>query len=131
MKMIRMLLSVFAVAIGLVTIPQLHAAETAKVTVIHGISGLPKAVDVYANGAYLFSFDYKGVVGPVELAPDTYNLEVKLDGTTVLSTSAFVEAGKNYTVLAHFKYVADGTPGIALSVFENDATGTEIGRAHV
>jgi hypothetical protein len=39
-------------------------AGTGNLTVIHGISGLPQPVDVYANGNKLFSFDFNEVPGP-------------------------------------------------------------------
>jgi hypothetical protein len=93
-------------------------AVPAKVTVIHGISGLPEAVDVYANGNYLFSFDYLGVQGPLELPEGVYELEVKLGSNTVLEATADVKAGGNYTVVAHFVHTG-AAPGIALSVLEN------------
>jgi hypothetical protein len=132
MKKLYSMMAAVALASGLLTGASAQAAnDKATVTVIHGISGLPQAVDVYANGTYLFSFDFKDVAGPLELDPGTYDLEVKLAGNTVLSASASVEAGKNYTVIAHFTYVEGGDPGIQLSVFENAATGTGAGQTRL
>ncbi|MHC4513054.1 MAG: DUF4397 domain-containing protein [Planctomycetota bacterium] len=93
-------------------------AQKGIVSVLHGIPGLPKPVDVFANGGKLFSFDYGEFKGPLALDPATYKLEVKLDGKTVLSANAKVEAGKNYTVIAHLKEKS----GIALAVFLNDTS---------
>jgi hypothetical protein len=98
-------------------------AGTGNLTVIHGISGLPEPVDVYANGNKLFSFDFNEVQGPLAVDAGTYNLEVKLGTNVVLSAVANVESNKDYTVVAHFVYTGDA-PGIALSVFENTITPT-------
>ena len=98
-------------------------AGSSKVTVIHGISGLPQPVDVYANGNFLFAFDFKDVQGPLTLDAGTYDLEVKLGTNVVLSATADVESDKDYTVVAHFVYTG-GDPDIALSVFENTTTAT-------
>jgi heptaprenylglyceryl phosphate synthase len=93
-------------------------AQNGSVTVVHGIPNLPKPVEVFANGAKLFSFDFGDSEGPLSLPPATYTLEVKLDGNTVLSADAKVEADTSYTVVAHLKE----TSGIALAVFVNDTT---------
>jgi hypothetical protein len=94
---------------------------TGTVTVIHGISGLPEPVDVYANGNFLFSFDFNDVQGPLTLPTGSYDLEVKLGTNVVLSGTANVESGKDYTVVAHFTE-SGIVPGIKLSVFENNTT---------
>ena len=91
-------------------------ATTGKVTVIHGIPGLPQAVDVFANNSKLFSFKYGEQQGPLSLQPATYNLEVRLGNTPVLKTSAKIEAGKDYTVIAHL----DANGNNKLSAFVND-----------
>jgi hypothetical protein len=122
MKMSKVFAVACVMAAGLVgSFTQAEAATQGKVTVIHGISGLPQPVDVYANGNFLFSFDFKDVKGPLSLDPGAYNLEVKLGGQVVLSGTANVEAGKDYTVVAHFTYTG-ADPGIKLSVFENTTT---------
>jgi hypothetical protein len=122
MKMSKVFAVACVMAAGLVgSFTQAEAATQGKVTVIHGISGLPQPVDVYANGNFLFSFDFKGVKGPLSLDPGAYHLEVKLGGQVVLSGTANVEAGKDYTVVAHFTHTG-AAPGIQLSVFENTTT---------
>lgn len=122
MKTIRNIMSGLVVVVGLAGLPDVQAqGAPAKVTVIHGISGLPEPVGVYANGNFLFNFDFEAVQGPLELPADTYNLEVKLGTNVVLSGTANVESGKDYTVVAHFTHTG-GAPGIKLSVFENTIT---------
>jgi hypothetical protein len=90
-------------------------AQDAKVTVLHGVPGLPAPVQVLANGATLFSFDYGEQRGPLSLAPGAYLLEVRLNGSTILSANANVAAGLDYSVIANLD--ATGTP--RLSVFGN------------
>lgn len=94
---------------------------TGTVTVVHGISGLPEPVDVFADGNFLFSFDFEDVRGPLLLPAGSYDLEVKLGTNVVLSGTANVEGGKDYTVVAHFTHTGS-EPGIKLSVFENTTT---------
>jgi hypothetical protein len=91
------------------------AADKAELTVIHGISGLPEAVEVYANNNKLFSFDFNQSKS-LSLDPDFYFIEVKLQGATVLSAGLTLEGGKNYSAVAHFT----GSGDIALSAFENN-----------
>jgi hypothetical protein len=122
MKNIRIIMSVLAFVVGIAASPKLQAqADTGTVTVIHGISGLPQPVDVYANGTFLFSFDFNDVQGPLTLPVGTYDLEVKLGTTVVLSGTLEVEAGGDYAVVAHFTE-SGNVPGIKLSVFENTVT---------
>lgn len=122
MRINRVIGSMFA-AVALAASSTTYAADggTGTVTVIHGISGLPEPVGVYANGNFLFSFDFEDVQGPLPLPAGIYNLEVKLGTNVVLSGAANVEDGKDYTVVAHFTHTS-GDPGIKLSVFENTTT---------
>jgi hypothetical protein len=133
MSKFKIMSAVVALALGVAFAPATSQADATKatVTVIHAIPGLPEPVEVFANGGSLFTFDYKDVAGPLDLEPGTYDLEVKLAGTTVLSASATVEAGKNYTAIAHLTNVPGGDPGIALSLFENSAMGTGPGRTRL
>jgi len=108
-------------------LPSLGFAQDAKVTVIHGIPGLPAPVDVYANGNKLFSFDFNQSRGPLSLPPATYNLEVRLNGNPVLTAPANVQAGKDYTVIAHPKVGS----GIALAIFENDIATIPLDKSRV
>jgi hypothetical protein len=61
------------------------------------------------------------------LPAGTYYLEVKLQGSTVLDTTATVASGGNYTVIAH---LLEGS-GIDLAVFENDASPARRGAPRV
>ncbi len=122
MKISKVIGSMFA-AVAVAASSTAYAGDggTGNLTVIHGISGLPEAVDVYANGGKLFSFDFGSVQGPLALPAGSYDLEVKLGTNVVLSGTANVEDGKNYTVVAHFTHTGS-EPGIKLSVFENTTT---------
>ncbi len=90
-------------------------AQDAKVTVLHGVPGLPAPVQVFANGGLLFSFDYGEQRGPLSLPAGPYLLEVRLNGATILSSTANVAAGLDYSVIANLD--AAGVP--QLSVFGN------------
>jgi hypothetical protein len=93
-------------------------AQDAKVTVLHGVPGLPAPVQVFANGNQLFSFDYGEQRGPLSLPAGAYQLDVRLNGSTILSTTANVAAGLDYSVVANL--TATGTP--TLSAFANGLT---------
>lgn len=88
------------------------SAQDAKVTVLHGVPGLPAPVQVLANGNPLFTFDYGEQRGPLSLPAGTYNLEVRLNGATILAASAPVAAGTDIAVIAHLD--AAGTPQLGL-----------------
>jgi hypothetical protein len=103
--------SLFVAASLLVAVP----AQDAKVTVLHGVPGLPAPVQVFANGGLLFSFDYGEQRGPLSLTPGAYTLDVRLNGNTILTANANVAAGLDYSVIANLD--ATGTP--RLSVFGN------------
>jgi hypothetical protein len=120
---------VFSVAIVFLAFGAYTSADDheAILTAIHGIPGLPQPVDVFVNGVYQFSFDFNESVDNIPLPPDDYLIEVKLDGTTVLSGTASLESGKNYTAIAHLTLNDGGSglkdsedPGIKLSFFENN-----------
>ncbi|MCC6670701.1 MAG: DUF4397 domain-containing protein [Planctomycetes bacterium] len=102
-------------------------AQDPRLTVIHGISGLPAPVEVFANGGRLFSFDFGQSRGPLVLSPATYAIEVKLNGQTVLSANPSLAAGKDYTAIAHFRPVT----GITLSLYENDIGDLPRGQARL
>lgn len=61
--------------------------ESFYLVAIHGINGkalgLPKAlpVDVYVNGGYAFTFEFKDAVGPLMLPAGEYTITVNLAGT--------------------------------------------------
>lgn len=110
-------------AVAVAAAMTLTQASASNLTVIHGISGLPDPVGVYANGNLLFSFNFNEVQTLNDLDAGTYNLEVKLGTNVVLSGTANVESNKDYTVVAHFTK-GSGERGIALSGFENTTTAT-------
>lgn len=91
------------------------SAQDATVTVLHGVPGLPAPVEVFANGTSLFTFDYGEQRGPLSLGAGSYQLDVRLNGTTILSTTANVAAGIDYSVIANLD--AGGAP--RLSLFAN------------
>lgn len=91
------------------------SAQNANVTVLHGVPGLPAPVEVFADGTSLFTFDYGEQRGPLSLPAGSYQLEVRLNGATILGTTATVAAGIDYSVVANVD--ASGTP--QLSVFTN------------
>ncbi|MBB01399.1 MAG: hypothetical protein CMJ47_02010 [Planctomyces sp.] len=93
-------------------------AQNATVSVLHGIPGLPQPVEVFANGNRLFDFEFGDIEGPLSVTPGIINLEVRLNGTTVLQASPDLQADVNYTVVAH---LLEGG-GNALTAFVNDVS---------
>lgn len=106
-------------------------ASEAMLTAIHGIPGLPVPVDVFVNGDYLLSFDFNESAGPLALAEGDYDIEIRLQGTTVLSRTVSPELGKNYTIIAHLTYIDGSSNGIALSLFENNIEPLRNGRTRI
>lgn len=103
--------SLFFATLLLATLP----AQDARLTVLHGVPGLPAPVQVFANGNQLFSFEYGEQRGPLSLPAGAYALEVRLNGAPILNANATVAAGLDYSVIANLD--AAGTP--RLSVFAN------------
>jgi hypothetical protein len=106
------------------------AADDAQVSVLHGIPGL--TVDVYVNGDLtLDDFKPGDLAGPLDLPADTYSVEItdKDDKKTVLLGPAdvAVEAGGNYTIVAHLDAKGDPT----VTPFENDISEVAAGDARV
>ena len=128
------LVGAVGLAIGMVagfTAPA-QAAETATVSVLHGIPGA--TVDVYANGEELLK-DFKPgtLTDPQELPADTYDLKVVAagdgaDGDAITEAKGVkVPAGANITVAANL--TAGGDP--TLTPFVNDVSKTEAGQARL
>ena len=99
------------------------AADTAQVSVVHGIPDTP--VNVFVNGtSTLPDFKPGTVAGPLELPAGDYTITVfpaadtKGTGTPVISAKATVPAGANVTLVAHL--TADGKP--TLTPFVNDTS---------
>ncbi|MEU3555044.1 DUF4397 domain-containing protein [Streptomyces fragilis] len=107
------------------------AAETAKVSVFHGVPGL--TVDVYANGDRLVG-DFKPgtVTQPQDLAAGTYDIQLFKagqgpDGTPALEKTVKVPEGANATIAAHL--TADGKPTV--STFTNDTSTIDAGKTRL
>lgn len=109
-----------------------QAAGTASVSVVHGIPNTP--VNVFVNGkSTLPNFKPGTVAGPLNLPAGTYKVTVfaasdtKGTGTPVITASATVEAGKNYSLVAHL--TADGKPTI--TPYVNDTSPVAAGKARI
>ncbi len=109
-----------------------QAAGTAEVSVVHGIPNTP--VNVFVNGkSTLSNFKPGTVAGPLSLPAGTYKVTVfaasntKGTGTPVISASATVEAGKNYSLVAHL--TAAGKPTI--TPYVNDTSAVAAGKARI
>lgn len=107
------------------------AADTASVSVVHGIPNTP--VNVFVNGkATLTDFKPLTVAGPLELPAGTYDVTVfpAIDtagtGTPVIEASATVGAGDNVTLVAHL--TTDGKPTITPYVNDTSAIAAGKGR---
>lgn len=114
------------------TAPAANAADTASVSVVHGIPGTP--VNVFVNGKdTLPNFKPGTVAGPLQLPAGDY--EVKIypaadtagTGTPVITASATLSAGQNVSLVAHL--TADGKP--TLTPFVNDTSQIEAGQARL
>ncbi len=118
------------------------AQSTADVYVVHGINGedlgataeLPVDVNISGVGCALQEFKFGEVVGPVPLPAGTYDVTISLanidtpcSNDAVISASITLEAGKTYTVIAHLSAASAPTA----SLFENDLSATEPGKARV
>lgn len=118
-KIFGVLLFVFLLA----TTGFASAANTASVSVVHGIPGL--VVDVYLNGALTIpNFQPGTVVGPVNLAAGNYAVVIVPAGgnpaNPALSANLTLSAGVSYSAVAHLD--ANGAP--KLSAFVNNTTPT-------
>ena len=109
------------------------AADTATVSVLHAVPGLP--VDVYANGERLIDdFQPGTLTDPLQLPAGSYDLALypadapDASGEPLLAADGVtVPAGANATVVAHLS--ADGAP--ALTPFVNDTSAVPAGQARV
>lgn len=111
------------VAAGLTTAPSAGAAGTAEVSVIHGIPKTP--VNVFVDGKSALS-DFKPgtVAGPLALPAGSHTVTIfpasdtKGTGTPVIKASASLQAGTNYSLVAHL--TAAGQP--TLTPYVNDVS---------
>lgn len=106
------------------------AAETATVTIVHGIPNTP--VDVYANGKKILSgFMFKTVTSPLSLPAGSYAIAVRKAGAPagsapVLTATEQVPAGANVTIVADL--TAAGKPALTPFVNDTSAVGSGKGR---
>jgi hypothetical protein len=125
-----------AVAAGglvLLGAPPASAADTATVSVLHAVPGVP--VDVYANGQELIpDFQPGTLTDEMSLPAGSYDLAIYPAGSDPASTQPAakaddvnVPAGANATVVAHL--TAEGTP--VLTPFVNDVSMVPAGQARV
>jgi hypothetical protein len=108
------------------------AADEARVRVIHASPDAP-AVDVYANGSRVLSdVRFKASSGYMTVPAGNYQFEVFAAGANpdtdgpVLTVSADLEAGTDYTVMA-----VDSLSQIKARIFVDDNTAPAAGKAHV
>lgn len=133
---------VFLIALGIVSIAPLVAAQNASVYVVHGIPGadvgavatLP--VDVSVNGACaLKNFQFGQIIGPVSLPPGKAVVKISLasnngdcTGTTAIGPASFnLKPGESVTIIAYL--TASGEPSVRK--FTNDDSRTNGGRARI
>jgi hypothetical protein len=108
-----------------------QAAATSKVSVVHGIPGVP--VDVYVNGTKTLSnFQPATVAGPLDLAAGKYDIVLTKPGDPVTTPilkvdQAAVPAGANLSLVAHL--TADGKP--TLTAFSNDVSMIATGKTRL
>jgi hypothetical protein len=101
------------------------------VTVIHGIPDTP--VDVYVNGDLtLDDFEPGTVTDPLSLPAGDYDLALTAPdaadaSSPILEATATVEAGGNYTIVAHLTAAGDPT----ITPFVNDTMMTKAGEGGV
>lgn len=135
---------------GLVTLaaaagaPPSAAAQNASLYAVHGIPGdelglaVALPVDVTANGscvAALNGLTFGEIRGPLSLPAGSYAIEVKLANaidpcsgpTTGLTATVTLQAGGNYSLVAHLTDTAAPT----LSAYANDVSRTPPGGARV
>nr|WP_221203732.1 DUF4397 domain-containing protein [Modestobacter versicolor] len=113
--------------------PAALAADTATVSVLHAVPGVP--VDVYANGEELIpDFQPGTLTDPLELPAGSYDLAIYPAGSDPASTQpaasaddVTVPAGANATVVAHL--TPEGAP--VLTPFVNDVSAVPAGQARV
>ena len=109
-----------------------QSAETAQLSVLHGVPGL--TVDVYVNGERtLNNFKPGNLAGPLSLGAGTYEVAITAGDADDDSDPAIgpidlkLKAGENYTAVAHLK--EDGDPTATL--FTNDVSKTDAGQGRL
>jgi hypothetical protein len=130
------------IALGIVSISPLVAAQNASVYVVHGIPGadlgaaatLP--VDVSVNGTCaLKNFQFGQIIGPVSLPPGKAVVKISLtgnngdcSGATAIGPASFnLKPGESATIIAYL--TASGQP--TARKFTNDDSRTNGGRGRI
>ena len=130
----RLLSGIAAGTLALVTLAAVpaSAADPAKLSVLHGVPGL--TVDVWVNGERtLDDFTPGSLAGPLDLPAGTYTVAITAADAADASAPAIgpvdltLEAGKNYTAVAHLD--AAGAPTATL--FTNDISTTAAGQGRL
>ena len=112
--------------------PAMADNHTAKLSVLHGVPDL--VVDVYVNGDLtLDDFEPGDLAGPLDLPAGTYSVAITAadaadDSAPVLGPIDLpLEAGMNYTAVAHLDAAGEATA----SFFTNDISNTAAGEGRL
>lgn len=133
-KLLLALAAVTAVALTTAAVPAAQAApaDTATVSVVHGIPDTP--VNVFVDGKItLKDFEPGTVAGPLQLAPGSYDVTIYPasnttgSGKPVIAATASLQAGQNVSLVAHL--TADGSP--TLTPYVNDVSSIAPGQARL
>lgn len=98
--------------------------ESFYLLAIHGINGkalgLPMAlpVDVYVNGGYAFTFEFKDAVGPLMLPAGEYTITVNLAGTETQVMSLGPVNIPGCTKVVVKARLVDGVPTLVAKVWD-------------
>jgi hypothetical protein len=118
--------------LGLAMPASASTADTAQLSVLHGIPDTP--VDVYVDGALtLDDFQPGDLAGPLELPAGDYEVALTAPdaadaGSPALGPATItLEAGKNYTAVAHLTEGGENT----LTLFTNDTSQTAPGEGRI
>jgi hypothetical protein len=120
-------------ALGLMVAPATAAtADGAQLSVLHGIPDTP--VDVYVNGELTIDdFQPGDLAGPLDLPAGSYEVALTAPDATDASSpvlgpvSVTLEAGVNYTAVAHLNEGGDPT----VTPFVNDTAATAAGEGRL
>lgn len=130
------------IALGIVSISPLVAAQNASVYVVHGIpgadlgAGATLPVDVSVNGSCaLKNFQFGQIIGPVSLPPGKAVVKISLSGNngdcagqTAIGPASFnLKPGESATIIAYL--TASGEPTVRK--FTNDDSRTVGGRGRI